>query len=174
MNILNSLMSRIESLEKMLTPPIKTKERSNNPWRTSPKITPQQIRWFEWDASWVGWTQVKTLTFEKLASGGTWNVEYTWFGFQPTSYTIDAWRLNTSGQLITFSKSFVDLSWVESWYRTYVTTDYYLNNLFDAVYVWSSATWRTRADHDAFLPDWIRLDYSLSDLDIKMIITAYK
>lgn len=136
---------------------------------------PQLKPWIQVEESWdwTGWSSVKTLVFEKLASGGTWNVDYTWFWFNPTSYTIDAWWKNSTGQLTTFSKSFVDSSWTESGYRTYTTSAYYLNNLSDAIYVWSSSTWRTRADHDEFIEDWIRLDYALSDLDIKMIITAY-
>jgi len=117
----------------------------------------------------TAWGWVKTLTFSKLASWWLETVQYTGFGFIPREVLIKA--VPTA---VTTPAAFSDVSilenWTPAWFRI---GDGDSNDISTrAIAVYNSGN-ITRANFDDFIAGWIELTYINSDIDIKIIMTAY-
>ena len=140
------------------------------PWLSIDKIDSKiSIRWGWWE---VG-TKVKSLSFTRSSLIWIWTQDFTWFWFNPTSYKILCWR-DSTGESVLYSDCLTSENWSELWYRVQTISGEVLSYTTGyALYIRATGSVRTRAAHDAFIDDWIRLDFRDSYIDISMIITAY-
>jgi len=155
----------MEEFKPETIPKFEIKE-ENIPWLTSDKLDANiSIRW---------WNQtVKVLQFTKAASSGIWVTNYTWFWFKPSFYTVQSVNNNTTEPA---SISFSSYVWGNvSWYYLSPWTTYTqsqpLSTRMVCIY---NASNNTRANHSAFISDWITLDWISHDIDVNFVITAYK
>ena len=138
-----------------------------NPWQTKEQLQP----WLEVIKEKI----VTTLIFTRASTVWIWNQSFTWFGFKPTSYKIKAWRDATWNSCTSYCVK--DTNWIEWWVYNNV-------NAWNISESWSTTAsvrilysnswwWNTIAWFVSFDKDWITLNFTSSDENIKMIITAY-
>jgi len=140
------------------------------PWVNTPQIDEDiSVDW------WGLWWGSKAIYFSRAASAWTWTENFTWFWFTPTSYVIQAWLW--SATFIPTGTSYSSYIWgTTAW--MYIKDDTWVSkvaNLSTRVIATYNSAWsNTRANHSAFISDWITLDFISDTLAANFIITAYK
>lgn len=134
------------------------------PWQTKQRLKIwREVEWSDWNS--------KTLYFTFTAWTALWVQSYTGFWFTPTWYIIKAWLLDTASG---FCASECFRFWTTQWgWLSYTWT--YSNTTTRVLAVYNSAwTLNTRANHSAFLSDWISLDFINNSNNVWLLITAFK
>ena len=137
------------------------------PWITMPQYVP----WIEVEESEATWTsQVKFLSFSRLASAWTTTTDFTWFWFTPTSYKVTSWTSVSAWNVCEWTYDGA----TETWYyiRSYLWLDIWTTGR--VISIRTSASNKTYGAHDSFIDDGVRIDFSNSDENISLTITAYK
>jgi len=170
-----------ETWEKVTIKSRDIKSRKDPFIEAHPWITTQQYRngiEVRASSSSSSWGGAKVIRYKRSSTEWTGVTSFTGFWFQPTSYNIQANR-DSSWAPVIMSHWTVDSAWVDScvWITTNSssgTTEMFL--VSNAIYIRfnSSSTSYTRADHSAFISDWIQLNFTASVYTVDIIITAYK
>lgn len=137
------------------------------------------------DVPWVNqpmykpWLQVEWTTGKRVWMIRSWfsagspitTYDFTWFWFTPSSYTIEAWYDDQSTAPCVSYSSYVN--WAVRWWLSYPWVyTWLMSNRMIAVY--TSWTTRTLAYHSAFLSDWVRLNLTVSWVNVYFILTAFE
>ena len=61
----------------------------------------------------TSWWGIKMLTFDRASSVWTWPQSFTWFGFTPTAYHIEAWYNWVSTWVVAQRKSWWYYDWLK-------------------------------------------------------------
>lgn len=138
-----------------------------------PGITQEQYKtWLEVrKTSGSGWS--KMLIFTRLSTVWTGTQDFTWFWFKPTWYHILAVR-----QWITSNWNHCYSDW---WYDGSIEWYMQIADKYSRYLTWGVLRvfytnqwgWSTKATHSNFISDGITLNFTHSDEDIALFITAY-
>jgi len=134
-----------------------------SPWQTKQKL--KLWREVEWSAWWV-----KVLWYTYGSWVLSWDVDFTWFGFTPSSYIVQAWLNDTDDTLIMSYWTYID--WTVRAFVTYAVTYSWATTRMINIIDWYGQM--TRATHNALINDWIRLNFTENQNSVKFTITAYK
>ncbi len=130
------------------------------------------------EVEWGGWN-TKTLIFDRLASVWTWNQDFTWFWFTPTSYSIKiTYKWNSWANWPMFWWGWRDETWLNyaTWIQWTTTSTNWPSTVswtYVARIISNSSSNRTSMYHNAFLSDWVQLNVNFSDLDVILEITCF-
>ena len=133
------------------------------PWINQPMLELWvNVNWSAW------WVKVLWYTYSSWVL--SWNVDFTWFGFTPSSYIVQAWLNDTDDTLIMSYWTYID--WTVRAFVTYAATYSWATTRIINIIDWYGQM--TRATHNALINDWIRLNFTENQNSVKFTITAYK
>jgi len=133
------------------------------PWINQPMLELWvNVNWSAW------WVKVLWYTYGSWVL--SWNVDFTWFGFTPSSYIVQAWLNDTDDTLIMSYWTYID--WTVRAFVTYAATYSWATTRIINIIDWYGQM--TRATHNALINDWIRLNFTENQNSVKFTITAYK